>query len=134
MKKTAKIDINLQKSSLEMFEENGLLGCFEGSSHLSTNYQKFISEVISKKQLRTSTSKKAGIRKQGKMDHEKIIDSCFFKLSSCSPPEVLGSRRKKISNFDRDFTCKGIKHCFMQKLGINKPLFNLGKPILLKLS
>lgn len=55
-----------QKSSLEMFEEKGLLGCFEGSPDLSTNYKNIISEVIDKKQSRLSARRKPGTRKTGK--------------------------------------------------------------------
>jgi hypothetical protein len=55
-----------QKSSLEMFEEKGLFGCFEGSPDLSTNYKNIISEVISKKHSRPSNQKKSSIRKTGK--------------------------------------------------------------------
>jgi hypothetical protein len=49
----------VQKSSLEMFEEKGLIGCFEGAPDLSTNYKDEISEIIVRKHSRTAaTSKK----------------------------------------------------------------------------
>lgn len=47
-----------KKSSLEMFEEKGLIGCFDGPSDLSTNYKNIISDVIKKKHSIPSTSSK----------------------------------------------------------------------------
>lgn len=38
-----------EKSSLELFEESGLLGCIEGSSDLSTSYKDEISNRNTKK-------------------------------------------------------------------------------------
>lgn len=38
-----------QKTSFELFEEQGLLGCMEGPSDLSTNYKTAISEIIETK-------------------------------------------------------------------------------------
>jgi hypothetical protein len=47
-----------QKSSLEMFEEKGLIGCFEGDSDLSTTYKNIISEVAERKHSRPHLSSK----------------------------------------------------------------------------
>lgn len=40
-----------KKTSLQLFEENGLLGCMEAASDLSSNYKEQISKVIRKKSL-----------------------------------------------------------------------------------
>lgn len=50
-----------KKSSLEMFEESGLLGCMEGASDLSVNYKDELSSIIAKKH-----SKLAPVRKKKK--------------------------------------------------------------------
>lgn len=56
-----------KKSSLEMFEEKGLFGCFKGPTNLSTNYKNVLSEVIEKKHSQPHLPhKKSRIRKSGR--------------------------------------------------------------------
>jgi hypothetical protein len=43
-------DTITQKTPLEIFEENGLVGCFEGDKASSTNHQSIISEYLTQKQ------------------------------------------------------------------------------------
>lgn len=52
-----------KKSSLEMFEEKGLMGCMEGNPKLSVNYKNEMTSVISKKHSKPELSaKKSAIR------------------------------------------------------------------------
>lgn len=56
-----------QKSSLEIFEEEGLLGCINGKSDLSTKYKEEITDVILQKHSKhTSQSHKAKSKKTRK--------------------------------------------------------------------
>lgn len=56
-----------QKSSLEMLEENGLIGCFEGPTDLSQSIKLSMAEVIEKKHAEAcDPHKKLRSRKTGK--------------------------------------------------------------------
>jgi|ERR1700738_3557087 len=53
----------MTKSSLQLFEESGLLGCMEGASDLSNSYKEEISKVIRQKYVQNKvSSKKSRIR------------------------------------------------------------------------
>ena len=53
------------KSSLQLFEESGLLGCIEGASDLSTNYKEEISKAVQKKhEQKTVKPKKSRTKRE----------------------------------------------------------------------
>lgn len=54
------------KSSFQLFEESGLLGCIEGASDLSTSYKEEISKVIRQKHTQNKAKLKNYKVKRGK--------------------------------------------------------------------
>lgn len=55
-----------QKSSLEMFEEKGLMGCIEAAPNLSTTYKDKIPDFIMQKHSQPSKSKQSLLAKKNK--------------------------------------------------------------------